>query len=145
MHKRQARRPRLAAPPASAFPALSKTEKHNNKGDWRMADPSNFDENPAGRVAREQTLARLMEAAAVLAAARFGPDGAGLFRDVDEDCHFVEDDGFKWGYRCCLSIVLNEYFRMIRHGFLDDPEMAIRNYSKFIEQKIGFKPSAKFD
>jgi hypothetical protein len=127
MHKRQARRSRLAAPPASAFPALSKTGKHNNKGDWRMADPSNFDENPAGRVAREQTLARLMEAAAMLAAARIAPgDG---------------NEAVETTYQCCLSIVTNEYQRLIRCGFINDPVQAVSSYSIEMEGMTGFAPS----
>lgn len=110
-----------------------------------MTDLNEPDDGHSSRLSRERALAGLMEAAAVLAAARFGPDGDGLFRNIDEDSHFCDDDGFKWGYRCCLALVAHEFQRMIEYGFLDDPAAAAGFYSEFVESKIGFSPIAKFD
>jgi hypothetical protein len=77
-----------------------------------MADST---ENLAGRMTHEQTLARLMEAAAVLAAGTVEP-GSRM-------------DDIESAYQSCLSIVLNEYLRLIDCGFVDDPDQAVSNYA----------------
>jgi hypothetical protein len=89
-----------------------------------MADPSDSAETPAGRLAREQTLARLMKAAAVLAAGTVEP-GSRL-------------DDIESTYQSCLSIVLNEYLRLIDCGFVDDSDQAVSNYAAKIRSIARF-------
>jgi hypothetical protein len=89
-----------------------------------MSDPS---DSAAGRAAREQTLARLMEATAVLAAARIGPGDP--------------NEAVKTAYQCSVSIVMHEYWRMLGYGFTDDPVKAALAYSTGMEGTAGFTPS----
>jgi hypothetical protein len=50
------------------------------------------------------------------------------------------DQDFMLQYRCCLSVVFNEYRRIIRFGFLEDPERAIDNYCRELQSVTGFSP-----
>lgn len=92
-----------------------------------MADQNNPDDEHAAGLARERTLARLMEAAAVLAAARIAPG------DRNEDVETI--------YQCSLSMVINEYWRMIGYGFTDDPAKAATDYVIGMEGTARFAPS----
>lgn len=92
-----------------------------------MTDRNHVDDESADRFAREQTLARLMEAAATLATARVEPgDG---------------NDSVEANYQCCLSIVMHEYQRMLVYGFADDPAKAALAYATGLEGMTGFTPA----
>jgi hypothetical protein len=92
-----------------------------------MADRNPSDDAPVDKLAREQTLARLMEAAAVLAATRIEPGSR--FDDIES------------AYRSCLSIVMDKYLRLIECGFTDDPGQAAKSYAAKIRSITRFAPT----